>query len=255
MTHIVGVSTFYMTAPIGHPRNPWFVNGVVAVDADSPSVASTRDLLRRVEGELGRRRGADPDAPRTIDLDLLLFEGELPVDRHIRERAFIAWPLAELAPQLEVAGQPIEMVAKALPRDDMIPLPELTATLRQRFAMDERKIERIVKELLLEIGEDPEREGLLKTPHRIAGALTFLTSGYRPDVKQMINGATFREEENHMIVVRDIEVYSLCAPPLHHDDRGVQQQNSMLTTSSVLGSFHSSHVTRSGFLTLIRHKP
>src|SRR5262249_6612584 len=156
--------------------------------------------------------------------------------------------------------------------------------------------------------------GLLKTPHRIAEAIAFLTSGYRADVKQLINGACFGQEENNLIVVRDIELYSLCehhmlpffgrchvgyipkgrvfgvskiarlvdmfarrlqiqerlteqiaqtimksidavgvgvvieARHLCMMMRGVQKQNSMLTTSSVLGSFRSSHATRSEFL-------
>jgi GTP cyclohydrolase I len=183
--------------------------------------------------------------------------------------------------------------------------------------MDERKIERMVRELLLEIGEDPDREGLVKTPHRFAEAIAFLTSGCRADVKQLINGACFKQEQNNMIVVRDIELYSLCEHHMlpffgrchvgyipkgrvfgvskiarlvdmfarrlqiqerlteqiaetimHSIDaagvgviiearhlcmmmRGVQKQNSMLTTSSVLGSFHGSHITRSEFLALI----
>jgi 2-amino-4-hydroxy-6-hydroxymethyldihydropteridine diphosphokinase len=130
-THIVGVSMFYRTAPIGHPNDPWFVNGVVAIETDTPAAAFTRDVLRHIEDELGRRRGADPNAPRTIDLDLLLSEGELAVDPKTRERAFIAWPLAEIAPRLEVGGRPIMAIAEALPHDQMIPLPELTAALRE----------------------------------------------------------------------------------------------------------------------------
>ena len=57
------------------------------------------------------------------------------------------------------------------------------------MAPDGGKIARLVRELLVEIGEDPDREGLLKTPERVAKALTFLTSGYRTDAKKLINGA------------------------------------------------------------------
>jgi GTP cyclohydrolase I len=78
---------------------------------------------------------------------------------------------------------------------------------------DGRKIARLVRELLVEIGEDPAREGLLKTPERVAKALTFLTSGYRTDAKRLINGACFTQETSSMVIVKDIEVYSMCE---HH---------------------------------------
>jgi len=175
----------------------------------------------------------------------------------------------------------------------------------------------LVRELLVEIGEDPEREGLMKTPTRIAAALSFLTSGYDADPKALINDAIFTQETNNMIIARDIEMYSMCE---HHmlpffgrchigyipqgkvfgisklarlvdmyarrlqiqerlteqiaravmDSinasgvgviiearhlcmmmRGVEKQNSVMTTSSVLGSFHNSVATRNEFLTLI----
>lgn len=183
--------------------------------------------------------------------------------------------------------------------------------------MDYPKVERLIKELLLEIGEDPEREGLLKTPARVTSALDFLTSGYRIDVDKLLRGAMFTQETNNMIIARDIELYSLCE---HHlmpffgrchigyiSDgrifgisklarlvdayarrlqvqerlteeiahavmdtinaegvgviiearhlcmmmRGVEKQNSLMVTSSVLGSFHSSASTRSEFMSLI----
>ena len=78
---------------------------------------------------------------------------------------------------------------------------------------DSRKIARLTRELLVEIGEDPEREGLLKTPERVAKALAFLTSGYRTDAVELINGACFTQETSSMVIVKDIEVYSMCE---HH---------------------------------------
>ena len=77
--------------------------------------------------------------------------------------------------------------------------------------MDLNKIERLVHELLIEIGEDPAREGLIDTPKRVAKAMTFLTSGYRTDAEQLIK--TFTQETSSMVIVKDIEIYSLCE---HH---------------------------------------
>jgi len=188
--------------------------------------------------------------------------------------------------------------------------------------MNQEKIEKLVRELLIEIGEDPQREGLLKTPHRVAAAYAYLTSGYRTDVDKLINGAIFTQQTNSMVIVKNIEVYSLCE---HHilpffgrchigyiprgkvfgvsklarmvdmyarrlqlqerlteqisqeimDSigavgvgvmiearhlcmmmRGVEKQNSMMVTSSVLGTFRESQATREEFLALIgsRHE-
>jgi len=188
--------------------------------------------------------------------------------------------------------------------------------------MDYDRVERLVRELLTEIGEDPDREGLQATPRRVARAIDFLTSGYRADIKKLINGAIFSQETNNMVIARDIELYSLCehhmlpffgrchigyiskgrvfgvsklarlvdmyarrlqlqerlteqiaravkdsidaegvgviieAQHLCMMMRGVEKQNSMMTTSSVLGSFHESVATRNEFLSLInRQRP
>lgn len=74
-------------------------------------------------------------------------------------------------------------------------------------------IEKQVKHLLEEIGEDPNREGLLKTPHRVAKAYEFLTKGYTQDVKSVINGAIFEEKYDEMVIVKDIDFFSMCE---HH---------------------------------------
>src|SRR3569833_4010807 len=69
------------------------------------------------------------------------------------------------------------------------------------------------KEVLEQIGEDPNREGLLKTPERVAKAMLFLTQGYDLDAKAILESAKFKEEYSQMVVVKDIEVYSMCE---HH---------------------------------------
>jgi GTP cyclohydrolase I len=71
----------------------------------------------------------------------------------------------------------------------------------------------LYKELLSRVGEDPDREGLLDTPNRAAKAMEFLTRGYRQKLEDVINNAVFTVDDNHMIIVRDIELYSLCE---HH---------------------------------------
>ena len=183
--------------------------------------------------------------------------------------------------------------------------------------MNEQKVQKLIKELLVEIGEDPQREGLLKTPERVAKSFAFLTKGYQTDLKDIINNAVFHSEANNMIIARDIEVYSMCehhmlpfygrchigyianktvlgvsklarivdcfARRLQIQERltaqiarevkdvvkaegvgvvmecrhlcmmmrGVEKQNSVMTTSSVLGSIHDEAETRTEFLTLI----
>ncbi|MGI8584613.1 MAG: GTP cyclohydrolase I, partial [Chitinophagaceae bacterium] len=69
------------------------------------------------------------------------------------------------------------------------------------------------KQSIALLGEDPEREGLLKTPERIAKAMQFITQGYQQDAHAILNSAKFHEEISEMIVVKDIELYSMCE---HH---------------------------------------
>ena len=180
-----------------------------------------------------------------------------------------------------------------------------------------KKIEKITKDLLKELGEDPSREGLLKTPSRVAKSWSFLTSGYKKDLKKLVNKAIFHEDCDNMIVIKDIEFYSLCehhllpffgkahvgyipdgriiglskipriidmfsrrlqvqerlthqiADAIHlvlkpigvaivmegrhmcMQMRGVEKQNSLATTSTMLGKFRESVRTRNEFMSLI----
>ena len=71
----------------------------------------------------------------------------------------------------------------------------------------------LIRELIVKIGEDPEREGLLRTPERVAKSYEFLTRGYKQDLNTVVNGALFESESDDMVIVKDIEFFSLCE---HH---------------------------------------
>ena len=79
--------------------------------------------------------------------------------------------------------------------------------------MNSSNVQKIVKTLLTEIGEDPEREGLLKTPKRVADSYEFLTSGYKMNIKKIMNEAVYKEKYDEMVLVKNIDFYSLCE---HH---------------------------------------
>ena len=71
----------------------------------------------------------------------------------------------------------------------------------------------LIKEILVKLGEDPGRDGLVRTPERVEQALRFLTSGYRTDLKRIINNALYEVKYDEMVVVKDIEFFSMCE---HH---------------------------------------
>ncbi|HPN37665.1 MAG TPA: GTP cyclohydrolase I FolE [Melioribacteraceae bacterium] len=186
--------------------------------------------------------------------------------------------------------------------------------------LDINKMEESVLTLLTEVGEDPKREGLVKTPNRVAKAYEYLTSGYRTDIETLINGAVFEEKYDEMVIVKDIDFYSMCehhmlpffgkmhvayipngkiiglskipriidvyARRLQVQERltqqvaetlekylqprgvavvaegyhmcmmmrGVEKQNSVTTTSAMLGIFKDTTKTRMEFLTLVQFK-
>jgi GTP cyclohydrolase I len=188
------------------------------------------------------------------------------------------------------------------------------------MASKQQTAEDAVRDLITFVGEDPKREGLLRTPTRVVKAFEFLTRGYHQDPKEIINGALFVEDDyQEMIVCRNVDFYSLCEhhllpfigkahvaylPKRHiiglsklarlvelfarrlqvqermttqianvimeHLDplgvavvleaehlcmrmRGVEKQNSFVTTSAMLGVFRTNHETRQEFMTLIRN--
>lgn len=78
---------------------------------------------------------------------------------------------------------------------------------------DPERFQELVKEMLELLGENPKREGLLRTPVRVAKSLAYLTEGYQVDVKEILNHAIFKEPYDEMVIVKDIELFSLCE---HH---------------------------------------
>jgi GTP cyclohydrolase IA len=76
-----------------------------------------------------------------------------------------------------------------------------------------KEFEKLIRRELELLGEDPDREGLLKTPQRVANSMTFLTEGYSSSAEEVVGKGIFKEEHDNMIMVRDIELYSLCE---HH---------------------------------------
>ncbi len=79
--------------------------------------------------------------------------------------------------------------------------------------MNHEIVEESIRTILTEIGEDVNRAGLLKTPHRVAKAYEFLTQGYRKNIDDVLNGAIFEEKYDEMVIVKDIDFYSMCE---HH---------------------------------------
>jgi GTP cyclohydrolase IA len=182
------------------------------------------------------------------------------------------------------------------------------------------EMESLIENLLKAIGEEPQREGLVRTPRRVSKALQFLTSGYGKDIATELNGAVFNEKYSEMVIVKDIDFFSMCEhhmlpfygrahvayipngkiiglskipriveifsrrlqvqerltqqiadtlfSAVHPEGvgivmearhmcmmmRGVEKQNSVATTSSMLGVFRDDVKTRQEFLTLIQSK-
>jgi 2-amino-4-hydroxy-6-hydroxymethyldihydropteridine diphosphokinase len=137
---VVGISTVYCTAALDRPEQPHYFNCVVEIETEAPPAEVKHGILRPIENGLGRKRSGDKHAPRTIDLDLILY-GDLAMDAEdirlpdpeILERPFLAIPLFELAPDLVLAGYdlPIGEIAARLPQDGMRALEDYTRLLRE----------------------------------------------------------------------------------------------------------------------------
>ena len=137
---IVAVSRFYRTPALGPPGRPDFLNGVVEIETELEPQELKRSVLLEIEGELSRERGGDRDAPRTIDLDLVLY-GDLASDEpglvlpapEILERAFVALPLLELDPDIVLPEtiRPLRELTAGLSSEQMEPAELFNARLRR----------------------------------------------------------------------------------------------------------------------------
>ncbi len=79
--------------------------------------------------------------------------------------------------------------------------------------MQKKKFESLIQQIISQVGEDPNRQGLKRTPKRAQASYEYLTSGYRQDIRQVINKAVFDEDYDEMVVMKDLDVFSLCE---HH---------------------------------------
>jgi GTP cyclohydrolase I len=202
----------------------------------------------------------------------------------------------------------------------LLSIADLAKRLKPKNMETDNSMEEQIRFILKSLGEDPEREGLVKTPQRVAQALTFLTRGYDMDPAKVINDALFTEDYQEMIVQKDMDFFSLCEHHMlpffgkahvayipHHKIvgisklarlvdvyarrlqvqermtnqiatiimekldplgvavvieaehlcmrmRGVEKQNSMVITSTLLGAFQNRQETRNEFMTLIRQR-
>jgi dihydroneopterin aldolase/2-amino-4-hydroxy-6-hydroxymethyldihydropteridine diphosphokinase len=142
-TCLVGISMVYLSDALGRPDQPPYYNCVVEIETEAPPAEIKYGLLRDIENKLGRKRTEDKYAPRTIDLDLIVYgdltldaEGIKLPDPEILERPFLAIPLFELAPDMVLAGSGLRIseIAAKLPQDGMKPLKVYARLLREEMA-------------------------------------------------------------------------------------------------------------------------
>jgi 2-amino-4-hydroxy-6-hydroxymethyldihydropteridine diphosphokinase len=137
---VTAISTIYITEPAGRPEQPSFYNCIVEIGTDADPLFLKEEVLRRIEAKLGRVRKENKFAPRTIDLDLVLYDdlimesGELKLpDPDIMLQPYLAIPLRELAADVVVPGTnaTIDRIASAMNTDTMKPLSSFTDHIRK----------------------------------------------------------------------------------------------------------------------------
>lgn len=233
--NVRAVSACYDSPSVGGPPDaPDFLNAAVHITT-TLDPESLRVVLREIEEALGRVRTTDPNSPRTIDLDIVYygdlarqFDGWSIPDPNAETAAHVALPIAEIVPRWvhPESGRTALEIAEAVSPSDPEVVPNMALKLSAPYstrAVDDfddvegvyaPRLEAIIREQLTEIGEDPLREGLQRTPLRVAKALDFLTSGYTTSLDEVVNDAIFDAEgASEMVVVRDVEYYSMCE---HH---------------------------------------
>ena len=121
-------------------------------------------------------------------------------------------PVDDITDRAEPPAEPLDQRTRVNARTVPEPRADFGLDLDAAPA-NNRDFEQLVHGMLGMLGEDPEREGLLKTPERVANSLTWLTRGYGMDVRDVVGDAVFEQPHSSMVMVRDIEMYSLCE---HH---------------------------------------
>ncbi len=233
------ISPIYRTPAVGGSGpQPDYFNAAVMLETDL-SPEELHRALREIEARLGRVRAEDKFAPRTIDLDIALIKdrsldlnGRPLPDPAIFDHPHLAFPLADIAPDWIVPGASLTLkqIADALrpSAKEIQRMSEADILARinafshygtdQIFEAEENEVydpefEDLIRQILIRIGEDPTREGLRRTPLRVAKAYDFLTSGYTTTVEEVVNNAIFTDGCDEMVIVKDIEFYSMCE---HH---------------------------------------
>ncbi len=231
---VMDVSRVYESPSVGGGVAPpdFYNAAVLACTTLDPK--ELRDELRHIEEVLGRVRADDVNAPRTIDLDIAYYQDRVEErddwripDPGTLKAAHVAVPIADVAADWvhPETDQTAYEIAAALDTTRIRVVPDLRLTSPTRSMPDDNwegdrlevyapKLESLVRRQLIEIGEDPDREGLLRTPLRVAKATDYITGGYATSLDEVVNGAIFDAEgADEMVLVKDIEFYSMCE---HH---------------------------------------
>lgn len=229
---VMEVSRVFESPSIGGgDAAPDFYNAAVRI-CTGLEPKELRDELRHIEEVLGRIRTDDINAPRTIDLDIAYYEDVTVQDNALTipdpdalTSPHVAVPVADVAPDWvhPETDQTAYQIASKLDTTAVRSVPDFRLSTpssasddweSDRVEVYSPKFEALVREQLLELGEDPEREGLLKTPLRVAKAMDYITSGYSTSLDEVVNNAIFDAEgADEIVVVKDIEFYSMCE---HH---------------------------------------